>query len=99
MLGAAHRHWRRAKFLQQYRLFFRLHTRSRLIVMGWVNDTDTKRAYDSKPRPVGSGWIDRHGPDPGGSRVPSWRVLDPWEAENALWELRRYPPPAAHQLQ
>jgi hypothetical protein len=67
--------------------------------MGWVNDTDTKRAYDSKPRPVGSGWIDRHGPDPGGSRVPSWRALDPWEAENALWELRRYPPLAAHQLQ
>lgn len=47
-LGAAHRHWRRAKFFQQVRLFFRLHTRSRLIVLGWVNDTDTKRAYDSK---------------------------------------------------
>ena len=47
-LGAAHRHWRRAKFFQQVRLFFRFHTRSRLIVMGWVNDTDTKRAYGSK---------------------------------------------------
>ena len=47
-LGAAHRHWRRAKFFQQYRLFFRFHTRSRLIVLGWVNDTDTKRAYGSK---------------------------------------------------
>jgi toxin YhaV len=46
--GAAHRHWRRAKFFQQYRLFFRFHTRSRLIVLGWVNDTDTKRAYGSK---------------------------------------------------
>ena len=33
-LGAAHRHWRRAKFFQQYRLFFRFHTRSRLIVLG-----------------------------------------------------------------
>jgi len=29
-------------------LFFRFHTRSRLIVLGWVNDTDTKRAYGSK---------------------------------------------------
>ena len=29
-LGAAHRHWRRAKFFQQYRLFFRFHTGSRL---------------------------------------------------------------------
>jgi toxin YhaV len=47
-LGAAQRHWRRAKFFQQVRLFFRFHTRSRLIVLGWVNDTDTKRAYGSK---------------------------------------------------
>ena len=47
-LGAAHRHWRRAKFFQQYRLFFRFHGRSRLIVLGWVNDTGTKRAYGSK---------------------------------------------------
>jgi toxin YhaV len=47
-LGAAHRHWRRAKFFQQFRLFFRFHSRSRLIVLGWVNDTDTKRAYGSK---------------------------------------------------
>lgn len=38
-LGAAHRHWHRAKFFQQYRLFFRFHARSRLIVLGWVNDT------------------------------------------------------------
>jgi toxin YhaV len=29
-------------------LFFRFHTRSRLIVLAWVNDTDTKRAYGSK---------------------------------------------------
>jgi toxin YhaV len=47
-LGAALRHWRRAKFFQQVRLFFRFHTRSRLLVLGWVNDTDTKRAYGSK---------------------------------------------------
>jgi toxin YhaV len=47
-LGAAHRHWRRAKFFQQVRLFFRFHTRSQLIVLGWVNDTCTKRAYGSK---------------------------------------------------
>ncbi len=47
-LGAAHRHWRRAKFFQQFRLFFRFHSRSRLIVLGWVNDTNTKRAYGGK---------------------------------------------------
>ena len=47
-LGAEHRHWRRAKFFQQYRLFFRFHSRSKLIVLGWVNDTSTKRAYGSR---------------------------------------------------
>ncbi len=47
-LGAAQRHWRRAKFFQQYRLFFRFHARSRLIVLGWLNDTDSKRAYGSR---------------------------------------------------
>lgn len=47
-LGPEHRHWRRAKFFQQYRLFFRFHARSRVILLGWVNDTNTKRAYGSK---------------------------------------------------
>jgi toxin YhaV len=31
-LGSAHKHWLRAKFFQQYRLFFRYHTPSRIIV-------------------------------------------------------------------
>jgi toxin YhaV len=47
-LGAAHRHWRRAKFFQQYRLFFRFHSRSRLLVLGWVKASGTKRAQGSK---------------------------------------------------
>jgi toxin YhaV len=47
-LGADHRHWRRAKFFQQFRVFFRFQARSRLIVLGWVNDTGSKRAYGSK---------------------------------------------------
>jgi toxin YhaV len=46
-LGAEHRHWFRAKFFQQYRLFFRFHSEARLIVYAWVNDEDTKRAYGS----------------------------------------------------
>lgn len=46
-LGAEHRHWFRAKFFQQYRLFFRYHLESKLIVYAWVNDADTKRAYES----------------------------------------------------
>ena len=46
-LGDDHKHWFRAKFFQQYRLFFRYHAQSKVIVFAWVNDEDTKRAYES----------------------------------------------------
>jgi toxin YhaV len=46
-LGAQHKHWLRAKFFQQYRLFFRCDRGSRVIIYGWVNDEATKRAYGS----------------------------------------------------
>ncbi len=46
-LGEEHPHWFRAKFFQQYRLFFRYHAQAKVIVFGWVNDQDTKRAYES----------------------------------------------------
>jgi len=46
-LGDDHKHWFRAKFFQQYRLFFRYHAPSKVIVLAWVNDEDTKRAYES----------------------------------------------------
>ena len=46
-LGDDHKHWLRAKFFQQYRLFFRYHAPSKVIVLAWVNDEDTKRAYES----------------------------------------------------
>lgn len=44
-LDAEHTHWFRAKFFQQYRLFFRYHAQGRIIVYGWVNDEESKRAY------------------------------------------------------
>lgn len=47
-LGDGYAHWRRGKFLQQYRLFFRYSEKDRVIVLAWVNDENTKRAYDSK---------------------------------------------------
>ena len=47
-LGSERKHWLRAKFFQQYRLFFRYHEASKLIVYAWVNDEGTKRAYESK---------------------------------------------------
>lgn len=46
-LGESRKHWFRAKFFQQYRLFFRYHQKSKVIVLAWVNDEDTKRAYES----------------------------------------------------
>ena len=46
-LGDENKHWFRAKFFQQYRLFFRFHAQAKVIVFAWVNDEDTKRAYES----------------------------------------------------
>ena len=46
-LGEDHRHWFRAKFFQQYRLFFRFSAAQRVIIYAWVNDDNTLRAYDS----------------------------------------------------
>ena len=46
-LGENRRQWSRAKFFQQYRLFFRFHKGSRILVLAWVNDEQSKRAYES----------------------------------------------------
>ena len=46
-LGEEHKHWFRAKFFQLYRLFFRYHAPSKIIVLAWVNDENSKRAYES----------------------------------------------------
>lgn len=46
-LGDEYKHWFRAKFFQQYRLFFRYRADAKVIVLAWVNDEDTKRAYGS----------------------------------------------------
>lgn len=41
--GDSYQHWRRAKFFQQYRLFFRYHAETKVIIYAWVNGPDTKR--------------------------------------------------------
>lgn len=46
-LGEDYKHWFRVKFFQQYRLFFRYHAKSKVLVFAWVNDEDNKRAYES----------------------------------------------------
>ncbi len=47
-LGQEHKHWFRAKFFQQYRLFFRFESTAKIIVYAWVNNEKNKRAYESK---------------------------------------------------
>jgi toxin YhaV len=42
-LGTACRHWRRAKFLGRFRLFFRFSSAHKIIVYAWVNDETTLR--------------------------------------------------------
>ncbi len=42
-LGKQYRHWRRAKFLQRFRLFFRYHSESKVIVYVWLNDESSLR--------------------------------------------------------
>jgi toxin YhaV len=47
-LGDHRKHWFRAKFFQQYRLFYRFNSDAKVIVVAWVNDDKTLRAYGRK---------------------------------------------------
>ncbi|HDZ0780505.1 TPA: type II toxin-antitoxin system YhaV family toxin [Klebsiella pneumoniae] len=47
-LGGEYKHWFRAKFLSQFRLFYRCSEEHKTIIIGWVNDFGTLRAYGSK---------------------------------------------------
>jgi toxin YhaV len=42
-----HKHWKRAKFLGRFRLFFRFSSSSRIIIYAWVNDENTLRKAGS----------------------------------------------------
>ena len=50
-LGDAHKHWFRAKFFQQYRLFFRYHAASKVIVYSWIEDESEALASGLQPKP------------------------------------------------
>lgn len=47
-LGHPYAHWRRAKFFQQYGLYFRYDLASKIIIYAWVNDDGIRRAYGSR---------------------------------------------------
>lgn len=42
-LGKDQRHWKRAKFLGRFRLFFRFSSKYKVIIYAWVNDENTLR--------------------------------------------------------
>lgn len=75
-LGDDYKHWFRAKFFQQYWLFFRYHAKARLIVLAWVNDEDTKRAYDSS--------------DADGQRIPAPRAdhISVFRSGHCTWNAK-----------
>lgn len=50
-LGPAHRHWRRAKFLGRFRLFFRYSSKANVIIYAWVNDENTLRQAGGRNDP------------------------------------------------
>lgn len=50
-LGPEHRHWRRAVFLERYRLFFRFDADARVVVYAWVNDDRTLRSRGARNDP------------------------------------------------
>lgn len=50
-LGPAHRHWRRAKFLGRFRLFYRFSTVHKAVIYAWVNDETTLRKAGSRTDP------------------------------------------------
>ena len=50
-LGPSHRHWRRAKFLGRFRLFYRFSSFHKAFVYAWVNDESTLRKAGSRTDP------------------------------------------------
>jgi toxin YhaV len=47
-LGEDRKHWFRARFFQHYRLFYRFSSEAGILVLAWVNDETTLRAYGSR---------------------------------------------------
>ncbi|MEP5123644.1 type II toxin-antitoxin system YhaV family toxin, partial [Sulfitobacter pontiacus] len=46
--GDPRKHWFRAKYFQQYRLFCRFNSDAKVIAVAWVNEDKTLCAYGSK---------------------------------------------------
>lgn len=47
-LGSRRKHWFRAMFFQQYRLFYRFDSGAKIILLAWMNDERSLRAFGRK---------------------------------------------------
>ena len=85
-LGAAYRHWRRAKIGRRFRLFFRYDSKAKVIVYAWVNDEQTLRSAGSKSDPyaVFERMLER------GNPPDNWAVLV--AKSHADWTASEKPP-------
>jgi toxin YhaV len=84
-LGPAHRHWRRAKFLGRFRLFFRYSSAANIIIYAWVNDENTLRKAGGKNDPYAVF----------GALLRKGRPPDDWDA--LLTEAKAMTPPASEE--
>ena len=84
-LGPAHRHWRRAKFLSRFRLFFRYNSTAEVIIYAWVNDEDTLRKAGSSNDPYHLF----------GGMLRKGRPPDGWE--DLMRQAAAYGPPEAEE--
>jgi toxin YhaV len=50
-LGPSHHHWFRAKFYGRFRLFYRFHSRHKIIVYAFMNDESTQRKAGARTDP------------------------------------------------
>ncbi len=88
-LGDDHKHWLRAKFFQQYRLFFRYHAPSKVIVYAWVNDETPHAPMRATPMPTGCFarcWQTAIRPMTGATCWPKHDGFSPWKNPTPLSE-------------
>jgi toxin YhaV len=82
-MGSSNKHWRRAKFMRRFRLFFRYHTNSKSIIYVWLNDENTlrKAGASSDVYSVFAGMLSR------GKPPTDWddlvRACEGWSATSA----------------
>lgn len=89
-LGGDRKHWFRAKFGNgRFRLFFRYDSRTRIVILAWVNDQNTLRTYGAKTDAyrVFKGMLDK------GNPPDDWpALLEVASAEAAVARLKTAKP-------